>query len=141
MKNLTFIVFFFIVGFISAQDIEYYYDAAGNRTIRKVIVVGGGGGGAAHAPHKKQDNYTESLAPELEITIYPNPFQEKIKLQAVGNFEPYQLTVTDMSGKVIVSEKVTKPNKELSLTATSKGIYFLRTTLNGQFKEWKIIKQ
>ena len=77
---------------------------------------------------------------------YPNPFSNSVTL----NFDAVEkgnmtFTLTDLQGRIIFenSMDVMKGNntKELSeLSSLSEGVYFLKATLNGDSKVFKLVK-
>lgn len=139
MKKLTFILFLFVTGSIYAQSIEYTYDAAGNRTQRKLVVLGPGEETGRYMQPK--DSVAAPLTPDSKLTVYPNPVKEQLTLKVDGVFNAYQITLTDLSGRVLLSNTINENVKQLDFTNYPKGIYLLKTGVNNQFTEWKIIKQ
>lgn len=91
-----------------------------------------------------QDLYTSSLAMENEVTvdtltlnwmndfvsfsndfvIYPNPVEDIVYLQNLGNFNLSKIEIVDIKGH-IVFEKTTSTNY-LNLDKLSSGVYFLK---------------
>lgn len=138
MKKLTFILFLFLTGSIYAQSIEYFYDAAGNRTQRKLVVLNPSETGRYMQP---KDSVAAQLTSDSKLTVYPNPVKEQLTLKVDGVFNAYQITLTDLSGRVLLSNTINEKVKKLDFTNYPKGTYLLRTGVNDQFTEWKIIKQ
>lgn len=138
MKKLTFILFLLVTRSIYAQSIEYVYDAAGNRTQRKLVVLDPNETGRYMQP---KDSIAAQLTSDSKLTVYPNPVKEQLTLKVDGVFNAYQITLTDLSGRVMLSNTINENIKQLDFTNYPKGIYILRTGVNNQFTEWKIIKQ
>lgn len=138
MKKLIFILFLFVTGSIYAQSIEYVYDEAGNRTQRKLLVLDPNETGRYMQP---KDSVAAQLTPDSKLTVYPNPVKEQLTLKVDGVFNSYQIILTDLSGRVMLSNTINESVKQLDFTNYPKGTYFLRTGANSQFTEWKIIKQ
>lgn len=138
MKKLTFILFLFLTGSIYAQSIEYFYDAAGNRTQRKLVVIDPNETGRYMQP---KDSVAAQLTSDSKLTVYPNPVKEQLTLKVDGVFKTYQITLTDLSGRVLLSNTINSTIKQLDFTNYPKGTYLLKTGVNDQFTEWKIIKQ
>lgn len=70
---------------------------------------------------------TEPLTEYGNLKIYPNPFNNKtiIEFQNPSN-EPFRLTLTDLSGKVVrIVDNITDSMYELDRDGLSKGFYFI----------------
>lgn len=65
---------------------------------------------------------------EGEYVIYPNPVSSKLYINCPNNIkDSYTIVITDLLGRVVLSEKM-YPNigpSSLNLTSLSKGSYFL----------------
>jgi len=120
------------------QGIEYSYDLAGNRTQRKEIILCPG---CSDSRLAQQQELSENLTPDLKLTIFPNPVKELLNLKVEGEFQSYQVSLTDLSGKVFLTKTINESNSQLNFSDYPKGIYILKTGLNNQFKEWKIVRQ
>jgi photosystem II stability/assembly factor-like uncharacterized protein len=76
---------------------------------------------------------------EQSIGLYPNPANDKINIE-VSNTSSYSYKITDLLGKVVVSDKVSgQSNTSVNLSSINKGIYFLTVESNGQKATRKII--
>ncbi len=74
---------------------------------------------------------------ELEISIYPNPTTGIFNIETEGT---YEITITDISGKVISQFQNFKTSK-LDLTENASGVYFIKFQNNKIVKTLKIIKE
>lgn len=77
-----------------------------------------------------------------ELNIYPNPSSGTLYLKQAGNAN-FKISVTDVTGKIILEQKLTsQPVSELNMNQPS-GIYFLRITdlQSGNSKTEKLIIQ
>jgi Secretion system C-terminal sorting domain/Right handed beta helix region len=74
-----------------------------------------------------------------EISIYPNPFQDKIKIETA--YRQYNVTITDLSGKVLV-QVIDIHDNALDLSQLNSGVYFLhfKDTNTGNIKQMRISK-
>lgn len=84
---------------------------------------------------------TTSIEEQLEnqFNIYPNPFNEKLTIQNNENsLITYQLS--DIYGKVLVSETTKTSNLKLETSNFNSGIYFLTITKNNKRFTKKLIK-
>jgi Secretion system C-terminal sorting domain len=74
------------------------------------------------------------------ISIHPNPFRDKIYISSSENIK--ELSLIDVSGKIIFAKVINEYSFELSLSSLSNGIYLLETTDNKMGKkQFKILKQ
>jgi hypothetical protein len=90
-------------------------------------------------------NHTLSVrfTTSIEVKAYPNPFVEEIKI-IIASPEGYlfDLSVADLSGKVIYAQKKTPGNEIIPLNLTiPKGMYIIRIYLKGKkIAQIKIVK-
>lgn len=139
MKNSILILLLLLTGYTFGQGIEYGYDDAGNRILRKVFVLGGVGSSSRLA--EIQEELSEEILEDFKLTIYPNPVKETLNLQVTGVFNPYLVSIVDLTGKEVLNTTISEANKQLNLSHLPKGIYIIRTSLEKEFAEWKMIKQ
>ena len=59
-----------------------------------------------------------------EVSVYPNPLTDKLIL-FVGPARDITYTLTDITGKLVLHGNVTGPTTQISMTAYSKGLYYL----------------
>ena len=91
------------------------------------------------------DSYTQQIdiqiisVEELEgwdLNIYPNP---TTGLLYISGHEPgSELTLTDMRGRVVMTEVLTANNGQIELGAVAKGMYFLNVVKGNQVAQAKI---
>ena len=82
---------------------------------------------------------SESSLFNQSIGLYPNPASEKINIE-VANVTSYNYQITDLLGKVIVSDAIhNKEKATVDVSNINKGIYFLIIESNGQKATKKII--
>jgi hypothetical protein len=164
IKKITLLLWFAIPIFCLAQQlqVQYEYDASGNRTSRKTIVIGKAPQLAPPAPQDstlvanelellttlmtqdlstEPEYFVEKIA-RIEIKIYPNPTTEKITLEIpgwenlqTGNFKLYSLT-----GQLLQEQRVHSATTSVSLAGLPKGTYILKIYINNRTENWKIIK-
>ncbi len=66
------------------------------------------------------------------VTIGPNPFSDNITISLNTNFVGnYDFTLYDMSGKLLLQQKVAKNTQTINLSGIAKGIYLVKIA-NGQ---------
>jgi hypothetical protein len=88
----------------------------------------------------------EIMENEFMLEIWPNPAVEKISLNILSRgTEPLELKLTDVSGRIIYSEKINTTDanmiREMSLVDYTSGIYFIQLSSNGYTETQKIVKQ
>jgi hypothetical protein len=160
IKRFTLLLWLAIPLFCMAQQlqVQYDYDAAGNRIVRKTITL-------QLAPPVSPDStetiplpsdevvsqmyptsheyptFVEKIA-QVEIKIYPNPTTEKITLEIsdwqnlqTGTFILYSLT-----GQLLQTQPVHDAHTIVSLSGLPKGTYILKVQVNNLTEDWKVIK-
>ncbi|MFK7807595.1 MAG: T9SS type A sorting domain-containing protein [Saprospiraceae bacterium] len=77
------------------------------------------------------------LAPEVEVTTYPNPTSNQWFLDIADNntFTELQLTLTDATGKVIMEESLTENGLRLEVSHLTSGVYFWTLKTKGEVLE------
>lgn len=82
---------------------------------------------------------TESKTKSTEIFLYPNPTKKEIFFENVGSGSEY--VVYDMLGNKIREKEPISESKKADISEFNSGIYFFKiSTLNGQMKTFKIVK-
>ena len=130
--------FLFLTGILFAQDIEYGYDAAGNRISRKEIQMGGAG---PQAPP------IEDKVGNMDVSIYPNPTQSTLtvnmdvsELDEKDQQAQAKMYLFDLTGKQILTRTVSTSSTQMDLSNQPPGGYILRIQKGKTFSEWKINK-
>ncbi|MCX6277393.1 MAG: T9SS type A sorting domain-containing protein [Bacteroidetes bacterium] len=82
---------------------------------------------------------------ESVVKIYPNPVKEELTINIAGKEKSLDLTITDLNGKVLLSEKLnvsgSEFRKKLDMSRFSKGIYFIRLSVNERSYSEKVVVQ
>ena len=129
---------------ISAQNVAYTYDNAGNRTARTV--------GAAKAPQttEVQQTVTALTNPvtEKDISVYPNPTQGHFTVN-ISNISHEnmkgEVILYDMSGKLLEKKNIHSHAVDKKLTFNishkSQGTYTLNIRIGENTFTRKIIKK
>jgi hypothetical protein len=82
---------------------------------------------------------TSNQIEDSDISIYPNPSNEKIMLEANSNLK--KIIITTVDGKVVREIFSSQKSLTLDVSELSKGIYFVRMTLpSGEVVTKKMVK-
>ncbi|MGM9819861.1 MAG: choice-of-anchor J domain-containing protein [Candidatus Onthomorpha sp.] len=64
------------------------------------------------------------------MTVYPNPASQKATISVIGLESGAKIAVSDMQGRVILSDNMTSDTYELSVENLASGVYYIRV-ING----------
>ena len=78
---------------------------------------------------------------ENSVAIYPNPNNGTFELTIDAPFQQANLTIFDVTGKVIIQQKITQNNTQLNLLSHPKGMYFYQLLVDGKQVKGKLIVQ
>ncbi|MDF2437668.1 MAG: hypothetical protein K0Q95_2044 [Bacteroidota bacterium] len=76
-----------------------------------------------------------------DLSVYPNPSTGVFNLKAGKTFTNSNVNVTDLQGKIIISEKMNGTNSSVDLSAFTSGMYFIQVTNEDKMINTKIIKE
>lgn len=125
-------------GDCTVGDLMYPFTAVAGGTYTVTGILDYAFGAFYQQPRRATDiiDYTGIEENNLNVNIYPIPSNGTITIDAPGNS---YVTLTDISGKVVYSTRVS--NKNITLTDLSTGVYIAKVTLNGATATSKIIIQ
>ncbi len=63
---------------------------------------------------------------DIKVKIFPNPVSDKVSIYMVGDNHQKNLTILDVSGKVVYTQQVNDMFTTLDLQKLSKGVYFIK---------------
>ena len=69
---------------------------------------------------------------DVDIDVYPNPAIDYLNVSISSNYDNLQLNMFDISGKLIIQEKVTQEKFKIGFSSLSAGTYLLVFTDNGK---------
>jgi hypothetical protein len=75
-----------------------------------------------------------------DIQIYPNPFDDELSIQTIGNRE-YSVELITITGNTIYQSKTEGNFHRINLRDLSSGIYFVRMKSDNIISVRKVIKQ
>jgi len=87
------------------------------------------------------NNLGNSYFSSEELSLYPNPANEFIKLQGSNLSEVLDLKLYDTTGKLVKTWLHYSETDALNIKTLPKGIYFLQVASPNQFGSFKVIKE
>ena len=94
--------------------------------------------------NKKLMDVSSSISSDEELKVYPNPSNGLITVNMPVNSDESELSIFNMSGQVVYTEKVLSlndSNKQIDMSAYGRGVYFVRLTNSEYVKTIKLIVQ
>lgn len=90
-----------------------------------------------------QEEVTASLNDEIykSVKIYPNPFDQYLEIKRVPNSQQREVSITDLSGKVILREKLQSNETHLNTATLPKGMYVIRVVSKSNQETYKVVKR
>ncbi len=134
MKQVIKIVcFILMINQLQAQ-IQYSYDAHGNRTQKNIIIQRAGERllNPNEAKENKPDE-TINLALEYGLSVFPNPTSNDVNLdiQKLKDEEVVTAQIFDVSGKVLEKLKNVKSKDKIAMSHLQAGTYYLMIEIDG----------
>jgi len=125
---------------LSAQTVEFRYDASGNRTARDVIYLQSTSTDSTNA--KKAEVFNDLLG-VTKITISPNPNGGRfsVKIENYDLESPAQLFLYSINGTMIYETQKLSMLNEIDISKRENGAYILSLIIGDTKKTWIIIKQ
>jgi len=130
---------------VNGIQLEYTYDANGNRLTRtpievtlvsKTIII--------DTVQNKKNKPTNSATVDFKINIAPNPTASfvTINMQSTDLKEKFEFeyTITSITGALILKNKVLANSTDIDLSGFTDGIYLLKLTTNNKNFIYKIVK-
>lgn len=79
---------------------------------------------------------------DMDISVFPNPFTDKINMVNTGNVSIESVIITDVLGKVVYNaHELLKSEKLFQLPSLPSGLYFLKIEGNGRELIYKLMKE
>lgn len=124
---------------VSAQSIEYGYDACGNRVARQIVLEKTN---KSLSVASVQEDFSEEQLGEVQVRIYPNPTHGHLKVVIQSPDESYgSIEVYDIQGHRIVHLPNAEHENDIDLSPRPNGIYLMRFSIGDEVSTWKIIKR
>lgn len=75
---------------------------------------------------REQATGIDNLNDGLELEVYPNPVKDKLTIKAYNIRDGIsQITITDLSGKIILTDRMIGKQKDLDISSLPSGLYLL----------------
>jgi uncharacterized repeat protein (TIGR01451 family) len=77
------------------------------------------------------------------LSVYPNPAKEELFI-SISNFKSnttYHLELFNIAGQKVLDQSILQNNTKVDLTGLSKGLYLLKTNVEGSISTVKIVKE
>jgi hypothetical protein len=134
MKNTIITALLVMLSIQVKAQIQYSYDAHGNRTQKNIIVQRAGQRllNPNEAKENKPDE-TINLALEYGLSIFPNPTSNDVNLdiQKLKEEETVTIQIFDASGKVLEKLKNVKSKDKIAMSHLQAGTYYLMIEIDG----------
>lgn len=75
------------------------------------------------------------------LSLYPNPVGSNVFIKGLEPNKTYHVSVSDVSGKVIIVKDMVATRNELFIGGAGKGIYLVKITAEGSSLTLKLVKQ
>jgi hypothetical protein len=73
------------------------------------------------------------------LNIYPNPTRNELHISATKGIS-YTVTLTDISGQVLRTERFEGDRTTLSLANMDAGMYFVTVSSGSMMKQYRVVK-
>jgi hypothetical protein len=137
MKCLVFTLIYIPLGiFAQISEFHYSYDAAGNRVVREI---------PSPKPNNPQGSTMNTVAYEdeingLQISLYPNPTQDEVIIEAKGGeIFAEHVRIIDSRGAVLLHLQKQNLPLQLHFGTYPAGIYSISMQVGEEVKRYKIL--
>ncbi len=151
MKIISYLCLFLFYTSLSAQsNIQYIYDATGNRIQRKVVtmLVGEGNDEAAlraigeqAATAAASNDLAKTDAFVQQTQVFPNPTQDRLNIQLREALPGAIVELFDLSGRSLLRQSMPDVSTSIDIRAQEAGTYILTIRAKDFVAQWKIVKQ
>jgi len=120
---------------------SFTYNSVGSMVKRATIILKSASTSSANVEKKE---FIDNTFENKTVKIYPNPTKSALQIEIPADQENellIQITVTDLSGRVIVSQNAEPGLNYVDLLSSLNGIYILSLRRGDIVSKWKVIKQ
>lgn len=76
---------------------------------------------------------------EMPVVLSPNPATDFIYLKKTRNVSKFDISISDMNGKMVMVEKNLTSQNQLNIKGLKQGIYYVRIALENKFSDSKLV--
>lgn len=142
------LLFSLLTIYANCQTISFSYDNSGNRTTRQMVVEESKSQYIKPVSISKGDLVTAAkLEDDLKNSegipsIFPNPTSGVLRINNIPVVKEHSanIIVTDLTGRPLISERISTNYAEINLTYYKNGIYLIQVWTGEKFFSWKVIK-
>jgi len=81
-----------------------------------------------------------NVAPNT-FNLFPNPAHDEVEIILSTSDMPNEISMTDITGREVLREVLTKSHLTLDVSMLIAGMYLIQTSMNGEVKTAKLVKQ
>lgn len=130
-------------------NIQYIYDATGNRIQRKVVtmLVGEGSDEAtlraigAQGDVAASNDLSKTDAIIQQTQVFPNPTQDRLNIQLREVLPGAVVELFDLSGRSLLRQSMPDVSTSIDISAQEAGTYILTIRAKDFVAQWKVVKQ
>ena len=126
------------------QTVTYTYDDVGNMIVRGVISLKSAQTDKGSLNAQEDDEFIDKTFTDKVVRIYPNPTRGFLEIEIPYNQDELpiiKITVTDLSGRVIIDKMAEQGRTSIDLSNSPNGMYLLTLKKGTVVSVWKVIKQ
>jgi len=126
------------------QTVSYSYDDVGNMVVRRVISLKSAKADKGSLNELADDEFIDKTFTDQVVRIYPNPTRGFLEIEIPYNQDELpiiKITVTDLSGRVIIDKMAEQGRTSIDLSSSPNGMYLLNLKKGTVVSVWKVIKQ
>lgn len=126
------------------QTVTYTYDDVGNMIVRGVISLKSAQTDKGSLNAQEDDEFIDKTFTDKVVRIYPNPTRGFLEIEIPYNQDELpiiKITVTDLSGRVIIDKMAEQGRTSIDLSNSPNGVYLLTLKKGTVVSVWKVIKQ
>lgn len=76
---------------------------------------------------------------EMPVALSPNPAIDFIFLKKTGNVGKFDISISDMNGKMVMEEKNLTSQNQVDIKSLKQGIYYVRIAVENKFSDSKLV--
>jgi hypothetical protein len=79
--------------------------------------------------------------PAISARIYPNPATDMLHIDIKGTNQPYDVSLTDMTGRTLRDEHELSGDQAIDISSLSSGVYLVNVMQAGASTTQRVVKQ